>query len=81
MAYCRFGPDSDVYLYLSTDDCFHCCGCGLIGPRLKQDFVTVNHNEILKHLEQHIAAGHKVPPEAVREIEKEAAEPKVDDSQ
>ena len=72
MAYCRFGADSDVYLNMSTDDCFCCCGCGLISPWLKQDFVTDKHVEILNHLEQHIAAGHQVPVEAIHEIEREA---------
>jgi len=71
MAYCRFGPDSDVYLYMSADGCFCCCGCGLIGPGLKHNFVASTHREILDHLEQHLAAGHNVPAEAIEELKQE----------
>ncbi len=72
MAYFRFGADCDVYLYTSTDDCFHWCSCGLIGPWLRQGFVDNRHSEILNHLEQHIRAGHKVPAEAILELKREA---------
>jgi hypothetical protein len=37
----------------------------LIGPFLRQDFVTGKHSEILNHLKQHVAAGHGVPVEAI----------------
>lgn len=33
MAYCRFGEDSDVYMFHDVNGYMNCCGCGLLRGR------------------------------------------------
>lgn len=74
MAYARFGPDSDVHVIptgsarmqrggevIFRKTRIECINCRL-GPK---DFVTAHPDAMLEHLRQHIAAGDKVPSEAI----------------
>lgn len=58
MSYARFGSDSDVYVFASIDGYVSCCGC-ILGDR--GDFHSPE--EIVAHLREHVAAGHKVREE------------------
>lgn len=57
MSYARFGPDSDVYVFLTIHGVFECCACGLTD--VWQRFDTTD--ALLAHLDEHEAAGHNVP--------------------
>lgn len=57
MSYARFGPNSDVYVYSDVSGYIACCGC-LLGDR--EDFHSIP--EIVTHMGDHAAAGHKVHP-------------------
>lgn len=64
MSYCRFGGDSDVYVY-RTDNGLDCCAC------LLEDGDTSFHETaagMLSHLVEHIASGHKVPAYALQRL-------------
>ncbi len=73
MSYARFGEDSDVYIYKSTDkdgnDVWVCDEVSRV-----YEFKTIP--ELLKHLEEHIKNGDKVPgycfQELLDELENEA---------
>lgn len=56
MSYARFSDDSSVYVYADVGGYVACCGCAL-GD--KWDFHSPS--EIVEHLQEHVAAGHKVP--------------------
>jgi len=73
MSYARFGPNSDVYVYASGDNVFTCCGCKLVAPDTGQ---TWEHGgkAILSHLQEHIAAGHKVPEYCIKALKLELDE-------
>jgi len=76
MSYCRFGDDSDVYLYYHVDNFFECCSCRLLGfeKRFLPDFEMhkskkmSNLSEVLAHLMKHKKKGHKVPDYALGRI-------------
>ena len=74
MSYCRWGPDSDVYLFMAADNQLHCCACRLTTPGFREDFFTDKYSEMLSHLEQHNSAGHLVPDEAIQELVNESDE-------
>lgn len=64
MSYARFGDESDVYVYYSGDNVYCCCACKL------EDNWYHGGRSIIDHLEEHVAAGHRVPAyclEALRE--------------
>ncbi len=79
MSYCRWGADSDVYVYATaypdrdnhgrTRYVLICCGCKL----LDGDTAAERRSEaaMISHLEQHRAAGHKVPAYAIERLLKE----------
>ena len=70
MAYCRFGEDSDVYIY-PTEDCIVCCGCALEGGD-RTEFIF--RRDAVRHLRMHQSWGHKVPGYAIRFLEEEIRE-------
>ena len=110
MSYCRFGDDSDVYVYAHVSGGFECCACSLAelvttiftsglkdddprkklfgdikpcencqGVGCKQCMMPGNINlktrsEMIAHLQEHINAGHKVPPYAIEQLTKEIEE-------
>jgi hypothetical protein len=68
MSYARFGEDSNVYVFLSCS-ALECCSCRPDGPHL-----TFSTAEMIAHLDEHRAAGDKVPDycyEGLREDERE----------
>jgi hypothetical protein len=76
MSYCRFGEDSDVYVYPHVDGFLCCCACRLQAIRhggWYKDFITFSVARMLKHLRQHKKRDHKVPKHAVKRLRKELA--------
>ena len=71
MSYARFGRDSDVYVFLHVNGFFECCGCVFGGEAGRYLTSTA---DVIKHLEQHKAKGHKVPDDAILDLQKEAEE-------
>ena len=77
MSYCRFSPDSNVYLYPHVDDYIECCAC-----RLKPEgewfgnFRLDAPSDAIDHLNRHIAAGHQVPARAFERLKQEIAQNK-----
>lgn len=63
MAFARFGPDSDVYVY-DTDRGFTCERC----PGIGQSFDCITASEMVAHLQDHIQKGDKVPAEVLNEL-------------
>ena len=68
MALCRFGSDSDVYVYYSTHGGIECCGCRLGGDRMVN---VATEAEMIVHLEEHRRTGHRVPDEAFQDLRAE----------
>src|SRR5262244_2780991 len=68
MSFARFGPDSDVYVYLGLRG-YVCERC----PRPGDAFVCATAPEMLKHLGEHRARGERVPEAAFSELRKEEA--------
>lgn len=69
MSFARFGPESDVYLFLSVNGRLECCGCSLSD---KWTYQTTD--ALLAHLDAHEAAGHKVPASARERLIEDRAE-------
>jgi hypothetical protein len=71
MAYSRFF-DSDIYIYPHVDGYIECCACwlnekletGLFGLSEKID----NDQDLEKHIDEHILAGHDIPEGLLEEI-------------
>ena len=60
MAYARFSKDCDVYIFerddIPKDKPLVCCGCKLTNKE-----IYYNKDEMIKHLQEHINEGHKIP--------------------
>ena len=84
MSYCRFGKDSDVYMYPSMN--IICCACRITPEKFPDgsewygnpEFATAE--DALFHLRKHRAAGYKVPFYAVRRLRKELPYDLVDET-
>jgi hypothetical protein len=61
MAICRFSPQSDVFITVEDNGRIECCACKLND---RGTYSTPLRNEMLHHLKEHLAAGHKVPSQA-----------------
>ena len=74
MSYCRFGEDSDVYVYPSIRDdvdvivCYRCC------LSLDSDSVFHGPEAALGHLRMHQMMGDEVPDHAIERLQKEIEE-------
>ena len=72
MSYCRFGDDSDVYLYEHVDGFYECCSCRLMKFEkglpfdMHESKKLLNLSEVLAHLLKHKKKGHKVPDYAFK---------------
>jgi hypothetical protein len=74
MSYCRFGPDSDVYVYASLGDEWICCACALNeATESWERFATPA--EMIAHLKKHKGAGHMVPEYAIERLQGEGSTP------
>lgn len=51
-------PGSSLYIYEGFDNAIHCCACRLQTD--DSDFVAKTEDEMLDHIEAHVAAGHHV---------------------
>jgi len=80
MSYCRFGEDSDIYLYPHVYGDYICCACRLRGTFGSTVLITLA--EVLEHLQAHRDVGHKVPEYAFERIRTEIEElgPEYDNS-
>lgn len=65
MAICRFGPSSDVFVANADDGRVECCACRLND---RSTYSTMSKQDMIEHLEDHMAAGHKVPPDAFADL-------------
>jgi len=65
MSYCRFGPDSDVYV-IATIDGHHCVACRRMDERngIHADFVASDRRQMYHHLIDHLRDGDIVPDKA-----------------
>ena len=74
MSYCRWGEDSDVYMYGTRSEggvngiC--CQGCELL-PEGETSTHFDNPGDALIHLYEHRKAGHKVPYSAIKRLQVE----------
>lgn len=64
MSYCRFGDDSDVYIY-ATDKYLVCESCKLKNGKA---FATLRYSRMLAHVESHVNNGDKVPKNVLEEL-------------
>lgn len=71
MSYCRWGADSDVYVYPSGPAII-CHACSLT-PDSSANWPCHTRAQAVEHLAQHTAAGHKVPHCAVARLQHEIA--------
>ena len=60
MSYARFGWGSDVYVFASTGGWVECCACPL-HPQAWGSYELHGADEVVAHLQEHVAAGHEVP--------------------
>lgn len=60
MAICRFGPKCDVFLSNADDGRIECIACSLND---RETHRALDNKAMIEHLEEHVAAGHKVPAE------------------
>lgn len=66
MSYCRWGADSDLYIYESGGG-FVCCSCAL-----DVRSVTVDSEKAMAdHVRLHVAADHRVPEHLIEDLERE----------
>lgn len=74
MSYCRAnGQDSDVYVIATTSSSsektvWWCCGCK------REGCAVDNRQEMIGHLERHVAEGDKVPERAFERLRREIRE-------
>jgi uncharacterized protein YoaH (UPF0181 family) len=74
MSYSR-GIDSDVYMFWSgADDVIVCMACKLSSGKYFEDKKFNLRTEAIKHLREHMAAGHIVGGHAIPLLEKEIRE-------
>ena len=74
MSYCRMGKDSDLYV-LHAGYGFECVNCKLQpkyqGYGMHMSTVRKTRKQMIKHINQHIEAGHKVPERAISRLNNE----------
>lgn len=76
MSYCRWGKDSDVYVYATEYDgkwYWVCQGCEL--ENNDGDGIRHTAKAMAEHLLAHREAGHKVPEYAIERLHEEKNEP------
>lgn len=59
MAYCRWGEDSDLYVFMHVNGVLECCGC-FLDKENRMSFTAHSTQEMVDHLAEHRTAGHKV---------------------
>lgn len=71
MSYCRFGPDSDLYV-VGVGDGYQCINCKLM-PDEYASWSGKTRTDVFKHFMDHEDCGDKVPLSALRRITEELA--------
>lgn len=72
MDYCRFGRDSDVYLYESTSGGWECCRCPLKSvPGAAESEAFNSIEDVIAHMHAHSKVGHRVPDKVFEDLEME----------
>jgi hypothetical protein len=72
MAFARFDRNSDVYVYADTRGGYTCERCPDVGHQYRCSSST----EMVAHLRSyHRAKGHRVPDEAIEELQRDVEEP------
>lgn len=73
MAYSRWKPDCDIYIYPDVGGGITCCGCSLETEHASREHMTPS--EAMDHLLDHYLRGDKAPYEWISEqIRKDVAE-------
>jgi len=67
VSFSRFSSDCDVYTFENCDDYFECCGCIIYGHLHPKTWFQ-NRTELVEHLREHQASGHKVPEYVIANI-------------
>ena len=67
MAFARFGLNSNVYVYEDVRGGFTCERC----PTAGQQYRCQTAAEMVTHLLEHRAKGHRVPDSAIEELQAE----------
>lgn len=73
MSYARFGPDSDIYVYLHVDGYLHCCAC-LLPDDSRDSFTCNTTDDMITHLRDHATAGHRIPDHTRPALERDRDE-------
>lgn len=68
MSYCRFGPDSDLYLWRGTDGKIVCSWCSLCPD---DEWWEGSPEEAVTHVRLHLMAGLKVPDDVLERFNKD----------
>ncbi len=73
MSYCRWG-NGDLYIYADVQGGLTCSGCRLLhGAGRWRDFHCTTRSEMLRHIESHRLAGHRVLEEVIARLRAEIA--------
>ena len=65
MSWVRWGNDSELYIFETVSGKIQCCGCPFDWPR---SFEASSLEEIVSHILEHTAAGHRVPKDLINSI-------------
>jgi len=70
MAICLFNHESDVYVFYDPRGSVICGSCSLLSTKSLsiKDLELNTEAEMLKHLWEHVGAGHKVPSFAFEKL-------------
>ena len=78
MAYARYSPISDVYVYLNMDNLYVCQNCPLINTHnttydsVHHDFLTTTPQQMINHLlHHHITLKHRIPNYTMYHLQQE----------
>lgn len=80
MSYCRMGPDSAAYIFATKRPAgrarIECCGCLLLRDDTGNGYVEFcTYGDLLRHINEHRAAGHRIPDRVEERIQREIANP------
>jgi hypothetical protein len=73
MSYARFGDGSDVYVFMASDGQLECCECSLQQQPYGR-FRATSTDEMVMHLQAHMAAGEHVPDVVIPALRADDAE-------
>jgi hypothetical protein len=73
MSYARFGwGGSDIYVFMSVNGWLECCGCPLL--EWPASYQALSTDDMVRHLDEHTRAGHKVPADVIPALRADDAE-------